>query len=458
MRVSRIEIKNILGIEQLEIKPGSITEVSGANGTGKTSVLESIKGALGSGHDATLLRSGAEQGEVVLILDDGVEISKKITVEKSTLSVKHPEFGKITKSQAYIQKLVDALSLNPVAFLTAPAKERVDLLLKAIPMTVTADQLAFVPVVALEGIDLSKHALEVIGKIGKAVYDLRTGVNRAAKEKRATASQMRETLPSDAEAGQDWKEVLDSTLQESGALQRTTSVQVSEVKSLFSRRKSEIEGRFNQVRDEIRKERDEVLEKIRYEAEQKTLSAQEKCTSEVARLQTERDADLARLESEFRPKEADLKERIGQAKAMVEAHTKAETTRSFIAKLEQDSEHMEGQSEKLTASLDGLESLKTSLLSDMPIKGLEIRDSELFLDGVPFDRINASRKVRLAIQVAGLRAGNLPLVCVDGLELLDPATYEAFKKEAAKSKLQFLISRVTSGDLTITTGGEAKSA
>ena len=46
MKVAKINIKSILGIDEMEIKPGKITLVEGRNGAGKTSILEAIKAAL----------------------------------------------------------------------------------------------------------------------------------------------------------------------------------------------------------------------------------------------------------------------------------------------------------------------------------------------------------------------------------------------------------------------------
>ena len=72
MHIQHIKISNILGIRELEFKAGQFVEVTGRNGQGKTSLLEAIKAATQGGHDATLLRKGAEKGEVVLVLDSGI--------------------------------------------------------------------------------------------------------------------------------------------------------------------------------------------------------------------------------------------------------------------------------------------------------------------------------------------------------------------------------------------------
>ena len=84
MQISHLTIRNILGIDELELSPQGFTQISGPNGTGKTSVLEAIKSALSAGHDATLLRHGAEKGEIVLVLDDGLEVTKTVKPSAST--------------------------------------------------------------------------------------------------------------------------------------------------------------------------------------------------------------------------------------------------------------------------------------------------------------------------------------------------------------------------------------
>jgi len=454
MKVCKIKINSILGIDHLEIEPGKLVEISGANGTGKTSVLDAIRAALSGGHDATLLKQGATEGEVVLVLDDGVEISKKITADKSDTIVRHPEFGKITKTAAYLKKLADALSLNPVEFLTAPAKDRVNILLEAIPMTVTADQLREIPAIALAGIDLNKHALTVIGQIGRAIYDLRTGVNRAEKEKRATVNQMTETLPAEAPEG-DWKDQLEALTIAFRELQRCTQSAVSACKQRHGQDADRAKAAFAAQKEAIQKETERDIEKIRADAEIAIADAEERRNNNVDVIQKEMEAELSQMEGEYKPQNAELNEKIGQARTMIEANAKAESTRAFIRQLAGEADKLEAESTKLTHALGRLEILKSNLLEKLPIEGLSVEDGEIKLGGIPFDRVNTSRKVKLAIEIAKLRSGSLGLVCVDGLECLDEKMFSEFKKAAAKSELQFVVSKVSTGPLRVESQGAA---
>ena len=54
MKIQHPRISNILGITELELQPQCFTQISGPNGTGKTSVLEAIKSVLSPGsHDVS---------------------------------------------------------------------------------------------------------------------------------------------------------------------------------------------------------------------------------------------------------------------------------------------------------------------------------------------------------------------------------------------------------------------
>ena len=139
MRVSKIRLSNYMGVQELSIRPGKLTVIAGKNGSGKSSVLSAIRNALGGkGHDATLIRNGSKQADVILDLDDGIEVRERITAEDTKRSVQGRDIGKISKPKTYLDKLSDALSLNPIDLLLANDKERLRLVLQAMPLKVSA--------------------------------------------------------------------------------------------------------------------------------------------------------------------------------------------------------------------------------------------------------------------------------------------------------------------------------
>lgn len=49
LRVTALEVRNLFGIAEAVIRPGQRNILRGKNGTGKTSILESVQLALGGG-------------------------------------------------------------------------------------------------------------------------------------------------------------------------------------------------------------------------------------------------------------------------------------------------------------------------------------------------------------------------------------------------------------------------
>lgn len=77
-------------------------------------------------------------------------------------------------------------------------------------------------------------------------------------------------------------------------------------------------------------------------------------------------------------------------------------------------------------------------------------DGQILVNKIPFDRLNTAQQIQIAIEVAKLRAGELNIVCLDGLERFDSDTYNEFKEQIIKSGLQAIITKVSDEELKVT--------
>ena len=421
MQVSLIKIENILGIDSLEFEPGKLTEISGKNASGKTSVLEAIKSVLQGGRDATLLRNGEQKGSVVLVLEDETELKRTITEKTNTLSAKRD--GMLASSPAkFIDNLTDTISINPVSFLTASAKDRTRVLLESLPMK--ADVKAITKIVG-PGFDHEGHALVVIETIEKQLFDERTGINRAAKEKSGSIASLKEAVGDD-EQGED--------LAESKAKLTAT---MDELRTEKINAKESLDDQVKQgnsiIDQEILTLQDQIND-LRANQKDREIQAGQDWATE--------------LES-FNLREAKIQHDIDSIDNKITRQAETQAARNLLATHKTDFEGLTKESEGLTKSITDLRDYKQNLLSELPINGVEIVEGAIHLNGVPFDRANGSEKVRAAVAIARLRAGEIGLVCVDGLELLDTKSYAAFKKAAEASDLQMIITRVTDDALSV---------
>lgn len=431
MNIQKIKIANLLGIEELEFDPGRFTLIEGRNGSGKTSVLESIKHALNGGHDARLLRNGSDKGEIVLILDDGVQLTKTVTPSKSDIKIFDKDGNRINKPQTYIDRLIDMLSVNPVQFLTSDKKNRVNYLLEAIPMKLTKDQLEK----SLNGMsgrvkdDLSGHALEAIGRIYKQFYDERTGVNRALKEKSATMTQLKESVSGLCFSTDEIKEKL--------LILENKKSDMETKKSLFL--EQAVQSRVRKLDQEEERFQDEI-NRLRLEHEENKMEIHN-CF----------DNQKEEIQSKFDDKYIPLLNELTKLKEQQKQYDSHEKTRELLEQFEQECLKLKEETEKLSGALNGLDNLKESLLRDLPVNGLEIKDGEIFCKDIVFDKLNTAEQVKIAVEVAKLRANELGIICVDGIERLDKETFDEFKCKAIESGLQMIVTRVGDSELNIHT-------
>lgn len=447
LRVAHVTIRNILGIEELEFTPGGFTEVRGANGSGKTSTIEALRAALRGGHDATLLRKGADKGEIVLVLDDGTQIRKKVTPDTTDVTVLRDE-KKLSRPAEQIKRLHDALSVNPVEFLRAPEKARVDALLQVMPIALNMDRVAEITGQdavdgalrearrVAKGSDNVPEGLDLLEAVKRFVFDDRTGINRAARDKEGTINQLRATLPDEAAEAPATDASLLAKLNEIDAerdaeLERI-STKLAGLKEASDAKIADLQAQITELQRQVNEER----------AAFETLKAKA--------AQAEADA-----RAEHAEKRAGVEAQVREIEEKQKAAARYAQTRETIARLVGELEQLKADSQARTEALAALDAYKAELLASLPIPGLEVTEGKLYRYGVPFDRLNTAQQVEIAVEIAKLRAGEIGLICVDGLELLDPEHYEAFREQAEASGLQMVVSRVTDEPLTIS-GKDAK--
>ena len=128
---------------------------------------------------------------------------------------------------------------------------------------------------------------------------------------------------------------------------------------------------------------------------------------------------------------------------------RASQARETAKKMREEADELERRADGKTAEIESLDAYRMELLAKSPLPGLEIREGDIFVDGVPFDRVNSARKMRIAVEVAKLRAGELGLICVDGAEMLDEEAFKALCDGMRDSGLQMICTRVSAGPINV---------
>lgn len=448
MKIQHLKISNILGIKSLEISPEGFTEITGINGEGKTSVLSAIKSVFEGGHDATILRTGETEGEIVVVLDDGMEITKRVTETSSPVVIKKGD-EKIKKPNDFLKGLTDLISINPIDFLRAPKKDRVRVLLDTMPINVDTNRLEQISGVAVQG-----EGLPVIEFVRKQVFDDRSGTNRAIKEKESTINQLKLAMP-DAPSGVEGSEEELRAKVDALAADRDKELNRVAVKieGILTAKKETIEdaqrtqrGQTDEARASAQAKIDAIKEELTKEVEKINAAAQQvidQANAEIADFKNKASLQREKTIQKCNDASAPLKAAISSIVENRSAHAKREQALSTIQKMQGDLVMLQQDADNQSEALREIDEYKIELLASLPIKGLEVTGGDIYRDGVQFDRLNTAQQVDIAIEIAKLRAGLLNICCVDGIELLDSAHFNEFKNKALESGMQLFVSRVT---------------
>jgi DNA repair exonuclease SbcCD ATPase subunit len=430
LKVAGISIKNILGLEELELTPtGNVIQISGGNGVGKTSALQAVKAALGISDYSSLVRNGSETGEVVVDLDDLV-IKRKFKVGVADTLKIHGKIagtdsmGNISSPAKVLKGLINPNSIDPLQLLSVSPKILLDAVLNASPMTVEGTN--FNEIIGGRKINTDCHALVAIAEAQKVITENRRDVNRDLKNAQTTATQLQGTLPDELPDTAEIHSAIEDNNSSIDGIQSESRKAGRSVRQQYTEEIQTLETRIEGLEEALAEAKADKAVLVR-EQELKVEQAQEAVLSKGDDLY----ADNERLQQQL------------QSMAVFE------NTKKQITGWSEQVKAAQLQSNKMTKALDDLQDLKQKLCENLPIEGLEIIDGMLCFNGVQFQTLNTAAKVKLVVKLAELSAGDLGLIVIDNSEALDDNTYKLFIEEASKTDLVFLVARVTEGDLKV---------
>lgn len=439
MKIARITLKNILGVSEANIQPdGNIIEIKGRNGQGKSSIMQGILDAIGLSSFDTLLRNGEKKGEA--IIDCGNLIIRKSHTENgSTLSVKTIDaltdtLSNISSPAKALKKIISPNSADPVRLLTCGKKELSDALLSALPMKTDVAKLSEITNGSIcSNIVEDNHALVSIGTLTQQITNYRRDINRDKKAAQISHDQLNATIPEGCKTEEDLLEEITTlkNIVDSGRSLARTAKRKESIK--FN---GEISASFENI---------EKMKLSLYKL-QAEIKQQEKLHEDLLAL-SEESCEQAYQEGLDNVSEAEEQiEALYNEKSKISVIT---NTQSQVDKYSEAVKDLGNKANLASKQLMALSDYKELLCSDLPIKGLELINGELVMNGVPFQTLNTAARVDLVLELAKLSAGKMGIIVLDNAEMMDSETYAEFIEKASKTDLQFVVARVSNENLNV---------
>ena len=428
MKILKLTCENVKKLRAVEITPaGELVEITGRNGSGKTSVLDSIWWALaGTKHiQAVPIRKGQDKARIRLDLGELI-VERRFTPKGSTLTVEKADGARYTSPQSILDALLGALTFDPLAFVTQSSYDQFAALRKLVPLEVDVDEL---------------------DALNKRDYDVRTEFNRRTKQLRAQADGIAvpDKLPAEPIDTGALKDRMAKASDRAGEIERiraanttaadriaATNVRINAEIQLAKLKVTESLAAIRKMRDEAdRLERDtqelhELTEKRANEPREAHRSLIEPAPIDVAALRAELDhAEIVNRGIEQRKRKDGL---LAEAK------------------------DLQRQADELTSMMETRAIVKDEAIkkAPMPVPGLSFGDGIVTYEGVPFEQAETSAQIRVGVAIAMAANPKLRVIRIKEGSFLDEDNLALIAEMAREQDYQVWVERVnTSGKVGV---------
>ena len=395
MNVSEIRYTNVGIILDLVVPCGSVTVASGSNGSGKSTLIEGIRDLFDGGHNPGLIGPNGDKAVVEVAFSDGKTARKTTNVKGYELKVMNRDGSVMPSPAKYIQGLASGLALDPTGLVDASQKDRVKVLQNAMPIQFSREEVMAACELPVDALPPTMD-VQAFNAFRQGRYVQRTEVNRAHRDLSGTHNTLAKSLPEDD--GADWASEADRIALE------YTSVR-ERIGQIASKADVMVKEEVARLRDEAQKQIDSIRDVLNRSIAE---------VSSTASTTVQAETDGLTVESERLAAEA------ARAKEKAETKQRALGVRDSLTKINLQLK----EKIKLTSALDrtiaALDTLKQKKLDGLPIQGVEIREGQIYYNGLNFDtQLNTAQKYLLAFQVAALTLGECPFMIFDGAESLD---------------------------------------
>ena len=441
MRIESILIQNIKGIRELEFPLKSLTILAGENGCGKTSILDAIRAVFDGGHDPALIREGASKGTVILRLDNGTTIKRTITDKTSTLDITTGDGLKVNKPASFVEKLAEGFSYDPIAFLQADKKKRIQFLLEALPIEFLPEE-----VEQITGRKQSRRLrLSELNQLRQAIYDQRRDTNVEMKRLDSHITELCRSLPEDDENEPDWPAKVESLRDHKTALQLRREALVGQIALEKKDALIDAEAKCREAVNEAQ---------IAFDAAVKAATnAYHALRDEITALAEAAEREqVAEISAEIETVAGNL----AAAETSRKAQDQVANTKRLIESTRDQSFKKQQEVDSLSAQLEELDKLKTRVLAECAIPGIDMEpDGTILVNGIELDQLNTQAQYFTAFQIAAQKQGELGFLLCDRVESIVGDNWTEFQEAAAASGFQVLVARSEAGKPLTVTSQEA---
>lgn len=382
-KIIQLKAENVKILKAIEIKPeGHVIELTGKNGQGKSSVIDSIiMGILGKKYQPEKpVREGEEEANISINIGNLI-IKRKIKKDgTSGLKVETAEGASFSSPQAMLDELVSNISFDPLQFSNMKTKEQFEQLKQVVKID----------------FDFEKNE-----NLKKESYDERTLINRDIKELDAQKKNI--IFPENTP---------DNIISISELIKEIENVKI------FNKEQQEIIDKEISLKNKL-EELKQLMEKTQKELD--SLPKIQKFKNIDSLTEKLSNAEKINFNVSLKIKKKELQEKIKE---------KTELSESLTKKIEEFD----------NAKISAIQSCK------MPVEGLSFGDNIVLFKGIPLEQCSQAEKIKISTSIAMSSNNDkqLKVVLIKDGSLLDEDNMKIIVDMAEEKDYQVWIEKVDS--------------
>lgn len=466
MRTTKIKIKNLFGITETELDGRSV-EITGANGVGKTSVIDAFRYALTNKSDRNIIvRKGEKEGEIIVETDTGLCIDRKKRTEQADYKSVKENGKEVMAPENFLKQLFTQLQLDPVSFTLMDEKSKNRAILDLIEfdwdLNFIRDKFGEIP----SWVNYEQNILEVLNDMQSENgewFKERQNINRDIRNKAAFIEDIAKDIPASYQADK-WEEYdigaaykkLEQIKEHNSRIERAKlfrssydsklrkleadkMIEISANEKSIASEREELLSSIERMKAEIRAAEDK-LSGLSAKFEDKKAVAESKFQESKAKL----DADM-NVADEYIDKQpidcTELQAEISNAEAMKRHLNEYRRMKTMQAELEQ----LKAQSDEYTRKIEIARTLPGEILetATIPIEGFTVQDGIPLIHGLPVANLSEGEQLSLCVDVAISKPNGLQIILIDGTEKLSSENREKLYSKCRDKGVQFIATRTT---------------
>lgn len=469
MKTTLIKIRNLLGIQDLTLNGASV-EITGTNGTGKSSVLDAIRVILSNkSNRRVVIRQGETEAELLLETDTGLLVERKKRTTQSDYTRIRENGHNVESPESFLREIFTPLQLDPVKFTQMTEAEQNQIILGLIEFdwdtSWIAEQFGEIP----SGIDYSQHILRVLHDIQAdkgAYYQSRQNVNREITIKKTSAEDIAKGIPAGYQADK-WEQydlnaqhkMLAQYQDHNGKIQRAKAFRESHQNKLRGLEATR-DIAINAERQTMATQREGLqvsIERLRAEiaaAETKLAGLDIALADRIKVIQAEHETAVAKLQADTQVADewadkptidtAELSEEIETAATMIRFLNEYARMQSHLIEVDR----LQAISDEFTRKIELARTLPGQILktATIPVEGLTVEDGTPLINGLPVTNLSEGEQLDLCVDVTISKPGTLQIILIDGAEKLSDANRARLYAKCKAKGLQFVATRTTNDD------------